>query len=146
MTDKILERFLSKIRVCDDDCWEWDAYCRRGYGQFWYGGRLVGAHRYLYETLVGVIPADREIDHLCRNTRCVNPDHMEIVTHEENVKRGLSPSITRQRQLSKTHCPQEHPYDEVNTYRDTNGGRYCRACHRTRSAKYQKRLKEVEIE
>lgn len=91
------------------------------------GSRLaVHAHRLAYEAVKGPIPAGLQIDHLCRVRNCVNPDHLEAVTQQENVRRGRVGENTR----SKTHCPQGHPYDEANTYRNPAGSRNCRTCHR----------------
>jgi hypothetical protein len=68
-----------------------------------------------------------DIDHLCRNRACVNPDHLEPVTRRENLLRGLT---TTARNASRTHCPQGHPYDERNTYISPKGDRRCRECQR----------------
>jgi hypothetical protein len=62
-----------------------------------------------------------EIDHLCAVAACVNPAHLEEVTHSENLKRYVA---------SKTHCPHGHPYDAENTYYDANAWRRCRECRR----------------
>ncbi len=104
----------------------------KGYGQFWYDGALVYAHRYSYETLVGEVPYGLDLDHLCRNRQCVNPQHLEPVTRSVNIKRGLFPSIVGQRQLSKTHCPSGHIYNKANTYITSQGKRQCRVCHASR--------------
>ena len=129
---KRIDSFWAKVRVLKNECWQWQGSKNQlGYGQFWGGGKLVSAHRFAYELLLGKIPPDRQLDHLCRNTSCVNPAHLEIVTGSENVKRGLLPNIMRQRQLNKTHCPQGHPYDEQNTYlRPDKLGRECKACRK----------------
>ncbi len=125
-------RFWGKVnKDTDSGCWEWLGCCAMGYGSFWFNGRYMKAHRYAYETLIGEVPIGLELDHLCRNRRCVNPNHMEPVTRGENIRRGLLPDIGRQYQLSKTHCPQGHPYDEQNTYlRPDRNGRDCRICRR----------------
>lgn len=90
----MLSRLWPKVRR-GTGCWDWLATrTAAGYGQFWAGrysptGQplLDSAHRVVYEVLVGPIPAGLEIDHLCRNTGCVNPEHLEVVTHAENVRR-----------------------------------------------------------
>ena len=73
-------------------CWEWTgAADRLGYGKFKLAApdSLIGPHRYSYESLVGSIRDGLHIDHLCRNPRCVNPDHLEPVTPDENTRRGI---------------------------------------------------------
>lgn len=115
------QRFWSKVDLTLT-CWLWIGVTNhRGYGQF---GKSGSAHRFAYELLVGPIPEGLELDHLCRVRACVRPDHLEAVTHQENLRRGDN------HQRSKTHCPQGHPYDEANTYRRPDGGRRCIACHR----------------
>ena len=103
-------------------CWEWGGYRdEKGYGQKRHRGRVDKAHRWAYETFVAPIPAGLEIDHLCRNRGCVNPAHLEPVTHQENLRRATS---------LITHCPAGHPYDEANTCHGADGRRSCRACMR----------------
>lgn len=71
------------------DCWLWTgAKTGDDYGVIIEGGRKVGAHRWLYERLVGPVPEGLDLDHLCRRHDCVNPDHLEPVTHQENIRRG----------------------------------------------------------
>ena len=71
-------------------CWLWTAYLYKGYGRFNGGqGRIVEAHRFAYELAKGAIPSGLVLDHLCRVTSCVNPDHLEPVTIAENVDRGF---------------------------------------------------------
>lgn len=111
-----------------EGCWLWlGAASVGGYGQF-YAGRLwpsgsqgkVYAHRYAYELLVGPIPEGLDIDHLCRVRNCVNPDHMEPVTHRENMLRG---DTVVARNAMKTTCTKGHPLDGVD-----ERGRYCTTC------------------
>ena len=119
-------RFWSKVNFTDS-CWLWTAHkVGKGYGRYWANGRMVLAHRFSYELLVGPIPEGLQIDHLCRIRECVNPRHLEVVTGKENQRRGHINQNTR-----KTHCPQDHPYDEVNTLISC-GKRYCRTCRNTR--------------
>lgn len=137
------ERFWAKVIKYPNGCWEWQgATCggRGNYGQFHNKGKHIMAHRFAYNELRGSIPKGYEIDHLCRNKCCVNPDHMEVVTRSENTKRGLIPHILRQRHLSKTHCPQGHPYDEANTYITPLGHRDCRICRKEANKRYIRRF------
>lgn len=97
----------------------------RGYGQIGCSGTVKMAHRAVYEALVGPIPEGLELDHLCKNRLCVNPDHLEPVTHQENVKRGRA---GYHRKPLQTHCKRNHPFDEENTYVTSSGKRQCRAC------------------
>ena len=98
-------RFWSKVDASRgiDECWPWVASCvQDGYGQFWLNGTQAKSHRVAYELIVGQIPAGLTIDHLCRNRSCVNPFHMEAVTHRENIMRGtgLAPA-----NAAKAECP-----------------------------------------
>ncbi|MEV8638105.1 HNH endonuclease signature motif containing protein [Streptosporangium sp. NPDC051023] len=81
--------------------------------------------RWAYEHFVEPIPDGWEPDHLCRVRACVNPGHLQPVTHKENVLRGESPWAVNAR---KTHCVHGHPFDEVNTAFTVAGYRRCRAC------------------
>jgi hypothetical protein len=85
-----------------DACWEWQgSMTPAGYGRLGVEWETIQAHRYIYERLVGPIPEGLTIDHLCKNTRCVNPRHLEPVTAGVNTLRGDGPSGQN---LRKTHC------------------------------------------
>lgn len=130
----VADRFWSKCeKTIAAVCWEWQAASNvAGYGQFVFEGRLCMAHRVAYVLSVGPIPEGLQIDHLCRNVRCVNPSHLEPVTPKENVARSTTAAVARARQLAKTHCPHGHAYDEANTYVGKKGERHCRSCGRLR--------------
>lgn len=122
-------RFWNKVQVQPNGCWVWKASLfSTGYGCFNVDGRIAKAHRFAYEVCVCPVPDNKQLDHLCRNRACVNLAHLEIVTHQENTLRGVGLTAQNAR---KTHCPQGHPYDEVNT-KVYDGRRYCRACRRER--------------
>ena len=99
-----LERFQSKVRRHPEtNCWEWLAavHHQTGYAQFWDGtktpsgsNRTVLAHRWAFEEWRGPVPEGLECDHLCRNRACVNPGHIELVTHTENVRRSNSTKLS----------------------------------------------------
>lgn len=135
---KRMERFWEKVNVTHGGCWEWKAsLINTGYGRFWNGERVQLAHRFLYEMVNGLVPEGFELDHLCRNRKCVNPRHLEIVTRRENLLRGIGPSRARAYQLAKTHCPKGHPYDKENTYILPNGGRDCRECRKAAGKRWR---------
>ena len=128
---------------CPTGCWEWTGSRHpQGYGQFSKGRGhekrpTKFAHRLAYLALIGDIPEGLELDHLCVNTPCVNPWHLEPVTRRTNLERG--PYSAGKPQAAKTHCPQGHEYSEENTYR-WGGMRHCRECGRVRSLARWRRL------
>jgi HNH endonuclease len=131
------ERFKSKIQETEG-CWVWTAYLNKdGYGHFGFAGKVVRSHIYAYKLLVGPIPKGKELDHTCRNRACVNPDHLEPVTHIVNMGRG--------HWANATECKQGHPYDQQNTYVRPDGFRDCRECVRIAGRAYRKRLKEKNL-
>lgn len=141
-----IERFAEKLRALDNGCVEWTAYVgKNGYGRFYVDGRGALAHRWSYQFHVGPIPSGLVIDHLCRNTRCVNPDHLEAVTASENVRRGTGPQIAVERYRAITHCPQGHPYTDENTYRGGRG-RTCITCKRAKRREQYQQNRELYIE
>jgi hypothetical protein len=106
-------------------CWLWTGAENQGYGRVYkWRGRSQMAHRVAYEHAHGPIPAGLHLDHLCRNTYCVNPDHLEPVTCAENIKRGNTGINNR----SKDRCPQGHPYDAENTGVTFSKGAWVRFC------------------
>ena len=124
MSTILEKRFWSKV----DKVWEhwlWTGGKNNGdYGTFWNGSNQQGAHCYAYELLIGPIAEGRELDHLCRIHACVNPDHLEQVTHQENVHRGEGLAAQAVR---RDHCIHGHEFDEANTYHWRNE-RKCRTC------------------
>lgn len=118
-------RFMQNVdKTRSDTCWWWTGHTNHaGYGQFTIGSRKVRAHRWMYEQTKGEVPAGLELDHLCRNRACVNPDHLEPVDHAENIRRA-----------QKETCAAGHPLPSPIT-----GRRVCRACANMRNRKYKGR-------
>lgn len=138
--DSFLRRFWSKVEKTEN-CWNWiGARMKSGYGEITLtspnGKFVLYAHRLSYMLYVdGYIPDGMTIDHLCRNRSCINPMHLEVVTPEENKRRGESPLAKFARQ---THCLYGHVLDEVNTYINRLGHRYCRKCNARRQRERSK--------
>jgi hypothetical protein len=115
------------------DCWIWQGCLSHGYGQMTYKGVPGRAYRYVYEVFVGPIPEGLELDHLCANPACVNPRHLEPVTHAENMRRyGL-------RKEPATECWRGHSFDEDNTVVRKDGSRTCKKCRRASNRRHAKR-------
>lgn len=128
---RIEKRFWSRIDITPT-CWVWRGLLdEAGYGRFKFAWTFLPAHRFSYETRVGPIPDGLHLDHLCRNRRCVRPEHLEPVTEKENNARGNSNGRGAAFYRAKSHCPQGHAYDSVNTRTwGPRQHRYCRACDR----------------
>ena len=124
---KPIQRFLNKIEIDKNGCWVWIAYRdSAGYSKFGFNKTIGMAHRFIWLYFYGKIPKSLEIDHLCRTRACVNVAHLELVTHNENLKRGNSISTIC---AKKTHCPKGHPLNGSNLHNQKDGKRRCRICH-----------------
>ena len=125
-------------------CWNWTGQLsQHGYGRARFEGKRWYVHRYVYEKLVGPVPEGKEPDHLCRNRTCANPNHLEMVTHRENVLRGVGPTAQN---VKKTHCVQGHPFDEANVIVRSLGWRGCRICQRAARLKSDRGRVDVRRE
>jgi hypothetical protein len=134
-------------------CWLYDGTPEKatGYVRCEINGVRDYVHRFVYRAFVEPIPDGKEIDHQCHNAdascpsdascphrRCANPDHLEAVTHRENMDR--SPNHPAVKNRLKTHCPHGHPYDRSNTRLTSHGGRVCRACNRAAQQRFRERV------
>lgn len=131
-TDQFKARFVSRIESMGDGCWIWrGAKAPPGYGQMRAGGAPRCAHRISYRIFVGPIPDGLEIDHLCRVLLCVNPKHLEPVTHRENTLRGTSPTA---KQAQKIVCNRGHVLPAATKHR-----RRCMICRRLTDREWRRR-------
>jgi hypothetical protein len=123
--ERVIERLLQRFTVEPSGCWVSD-YSTGSHGYSQVGWQADGklrvrlAHRVAYEAYHGRIPNGMTVDHICRNRRCIHPEHLRLLSHEENSRRNGN--------WAKTHCHRGHPFDELNTYRTKRGHRHCRAC------------------
>lgn len=131
-------RLMSKVTT-GSGCWDWTgSFSPLGYARFSTTNGPRAAHRLVYEVFHGPVPPELDLDHLCSNRGCVNPAHLEPVSHQENLMRG---DTIVARQAAQTHCVNGHEFTPENTrIRPYSGGRACRACDRKRVlANYHKK-------
>lgn len=120
----VLDRFMEKLSVDSSGCWLWIAHIDSDrYGILKVDGKNRKAHRWSYEHYIGPIPADLDLDHLCRVRHCVNPLHLEPVTTGENQRRGLNGAL-------KTLCVNGHAYTPDNVMVTSAGRRRCIICEK----------------
>ena len=135
--------FFNKVDKTES-CWVWKGATLNGYGKFLVNKKHVYSHKISYQLFKGEIPKGKELDHLCRNILCVNPEHLEAVTHRENVLRGIGPTAMNSK---KTHCQRGHSYNEKNTFYYKDGRRWCKICkierQRITQPLYRKKLKTL---
>ncbi len=134
--------FWSRTRKTTSGCLEWLGWKDRlGYGRVYFSGRSEMAHRFALRLLKRTVPRRLTVDHLCRNTSCVNPEHLEVVPHRINVLRGIGPTAIN---AKKSRCLRGHTLSGPNLRLLPDGRRTCvicvRACCRKAMAKYRRAL------
>lgn len=127
ITEKQKKAFYSKIKINEETgCWKWiGALSSGGYGDISINGRTLRAHRLSFLLHKGDLIKGLTLDHLCRNRSCVNPEHLEQVTYQENILRGEGICAINSR---KTHCKNGHPLSGKNLHIRPNKGRDCKIC------------------
>jgi hypothetical protein len=139
-----LERFLTLIEIDDNGCWRWQGHIwRSGYADFWDGDKNVRAARWAAAFTWGAHKEGETTDHLCPNKDCVNPWHLEIVSHQVNVLRSNNAAGVNAR---KVVCLQGHPLSGDNLYiTPKEGRRQCKICRSERSNRAQQRKRAIAV-
>jgi hypothetical protein len=134
MRKKPIQRFLDKIYITDS-CWIWTGWkTDSGYGRFHYEGKDWVASKWIYEFYNGPVSIDKEIDHICEISSCVNPDHLRELDHRQNTLRSkynITAICAR-----KVYCKKGHKLPNMNKHRH----RICRICANGRNRKYKQKL------
>lgn len=121
-----IQRMVARRRIVPSGCWEWTGATNGyGYGTMSLRGRRYYIHRLAYQLAEGAIPPKHVVDHMCENTLCFNPVHLDAVTHQENIRRASKVG-------AKRRCVHGHAYTRANTYVTPAGARQCRKCNRRR--------------
>ena len=138
------ERFWEKVYPePNSGCWLWTASVgSHGYGQMWDPSsptNPVLAHCVSYRLYKGQIPEGLELDHKCRVSICVNPDHLRPVSHEVNVRNGIAGEVARRMQLGKRYCRLGHERVLENLSVARDGKRSCLECKRRRNREFMRK-------
>lgn len=118
-------RLWARLVEAPSGCWEWQGATSSGYGTIRYDGRTQYVHRVTWQELRSEIPDGLELDHLCKNTRCANPWHLDPVTSAVNLARSTNPASTHRRAAT---CKNGHPKTTENVYISPTGRRQCQPC------------------
>ena len=137
--EELAPRFWQRVDQ-KDGCWLWKGSLTvYGYGQFQPArGKSYRAHRLAWEIARGPVPEGLVLDHLCRNRACCNPDHLEPVTHRENVLRGVGPSAQNAARLT---CSKGHSFDSVGS----KGERRCIQCNNEKTGRWSRAQREAIV-
>lgn len=137
-------RFAGRISVSGESgCWDWQLRLdKRGYGRINHSGKSgAAAHRVSYELHIGPIAEGMTVDHMCFNTACVNPQHLQLLSLSENAG--------RRRAGFSSHCPSGHAFNEENTYTKPpavkRSRRGCRKCNLAAATRYRQRRQERQL-
>jgi hypothetical protein len=131
--NEIPERFWKYV-IKTDTCWLWLGKTDDGYGRFHINYKFYLTHRLIYAVMKSKLGSNSQIDHLCKNRNCCNPDHLEEVTHIENTRRGLAKKFN----TDPNKCPHGHDYDyQIPGKAEGSIYKVCRTCRDRNSKRYQ---------
>lgn len=132
------ERFFQYVHKAPSGCWEWTGGLDpNGYGKWSWQGKTIATHRLSYWVHAGPIPEGAVLDHLCRNRKCCNPEHLQPISIAENTLRGESDAAKNK---YKQTCGKGHPLVGENLYvRPDTQARMCRTCMRQATQRYHHR-------
>ena len=140
LSEDVRARFAEKVERLDTGCLRWiGATSTQGYGRFRVSGMLLLAHRVSYAIEHGSLLAEGVLDHLCRNSWCVEPTHLEHVSSPENTARGINHMAEHIRRVQLTGtCVRGHELT-AETWRRLGGKMRCVVCDKARSAEWESR-------
>jgi len=126
---------MKNIVIDQNDCWNWKLWISPlGYGQISFKDKTELVHRVSFQVFIGKIKKNLEINHICRNRKCINPEHLETVSHRENLLKGDTIAAKNDQ---KTHCLNGHKFTPENTCINPSGERSCRICKNRRQRSYR---------
>lgn len=140
-----MERFSSRVAYQSNGCWEWTGNKKAGgYGRFYYQGKKMLSHRYIYQVCVAPLNPSKELHHLCENPSCVNPSHLVEINRYEHF--SLTVQNPAHQRFMQTHCKSGHEFTTKNTYCYTSETgrlrRSCRSCRNNRVKLFRQKRKE----
>ena len=146
--EKYRIRFWKKVAVgAEDECWLWTAAASStGYGQMKYWKKICGAHRLAYLFSIGPIPEGLVVMHSCDNPACVNPAHLSVGTHKDNIEDRDRKGRWSNQNVNKIECKRGHPLVGYNVKWMPDNSRTCRICHNASQRKcYRSRVAKAKL-